>query len=133
MSTNCATVTSSIETDVSPETVVEVLSDPRRIPMWAPGFADRVDADREGHWQVTKGDKTFPIDVVVFAPAQTIDYLREVAPGKKGGAYIRVLSRARGGSVVVMTLPIVSSASTEETTAILDEELQELIKICSSR
>lgn len=132
MSTNRATVTSSIETDASPQTVLEVLSDPRRIPTWAPGFADRVEADREGHWHVTKGGKTFPIDVVVFAPAQTVDYLREVVPGKKGGAYIRVLSRARGGSVVVMTLPIVPGASTEETLAILNEELQELIKICSS-
>jgi hypothetical protein len=133
MSTNRATVTSSIETDASPETVLEILSDPRRIPTWASGFADRVEADLEGHWHVTKGGKVFPIDVVVFARAQTIDYLREAAPGKKVGVYIRVLSLARGGGVVVMTLPIVPGASTEETAAILNEELQELIKICSSR
>ena len=37
--------------------------------------------------------------------AGTVDYLREIAPGREGGAYIRVIPRPGGGSVVVMTVP----------------------------
>lgn len=132
MNTHRATVSSSIETDASPESVLQVLSNPRRIPEWAPGFADRVEANEGGCWSVTKGDKAFPLEVVVFGPARTVDYLREVSPGKKGGAFLRVLPRPRGGSVVVMTLPVPQGASTEETARILDEELQGLTKLCAS-
>ena len=133
MSTNCTTITSSIETDASPDVILEFLSDPRRIPAWAPGFADMVDADDQGRWQVTKGGKSFLLDVVVCAPAQTVDYLREVAPGIRSGAFIRVLPRVRGGSVIVMTLPIVPGVSAEETANVLDGELRALITICVSR
>ena len=35
-----------------------------------------------------------------------MDYLREVAPGREGGAYIRAGPRPGGGSVIVMTLPL---------------------------
>ena len=132
MNTDRTTVTGSIETDANPEAILEVLSDPRRLPKWAPGFADRIETDETGRWNVTKGDKTFPIDVVEVASARTVDYLREVAPGKKAGAFIRVLPRLRGGSVIVMTLPIVPGTSAEETTAILDDELQALTRLSAS-
>jgi hypothetical protein len=132
MNANRETVTGSIETDINPEVVVEVLSDPRRIPHWAPGFADRVETNEGGRWTVTKGEKTFPIEVAVFGPARTVDYLREVAPGKKAGAFIRVLPRPRGGCVIVMTLPVPPGASAEETATILDEELQQLTKLCAA-
>jgi len=97
MNTHRETVTRSIETDTSPELIVQVLSDPRRIPQWAPGFADRVETDEGGCWRVTKGEKTFPIEVVAFGPARTVDYLREVTPERKGGAFLRVMPRATRG------------------------------------
>lgn len=56
--------------------------------------------------------------------SRTVDYLREAAPGKQGGAYLRVLQRPNGGSVVVMTLPILMGSDAEKAAAILDQELQ---------
>jgi hypothetical protein len=132
MNTNRGTVTSGIETETSPEVVLQVLSDPRRLPEWAPGFADRVQAGAGGCWMITKGEKTFPIEVVTFGPALTVDYLREVAPGKKGGAFLRVLPQPRGGCVIVMTLPVPPGATAEGTATILDQELQLLTALCAS-
>jgi hypothetical protein len=132
MNTHRETVTSCIETDATPDLVLQVLSDPRRIPQWAPGFADRVEADEGGCWRVTKGEKTFPIEVVAFGPARTVDYLREVSPERKAGAFLRVLPRPHRGCVIVMTLPVPPGASIEETATILDQELQQLTKLCAS-
>lgn len=132
MNTNSRTVTRSVETDPSPELVLQFLSDPQRIPQWASGFADRVDADGGGGWRVTKGDKTFSLEVVASVPAGTVDYLRQITPDQKGGAFLRVLPRPRGGCVIVMTLPVVPGATVEETTTILDQELQALTKLCET-
>jgi Polyketide cyclase / dehydrase and lipid transport len=132
MNAHRETVTSSIETDTSPELVIQVLSDPRRIPQWAPGFADRVEAGENGCWEVTKGDRTFAVEVVTFGPARTVDYVRDVTPGRKGGAFLRVLQRPRGGSVIVMTLPSPPGTSAEETATILDQELLLLTNLCAS-
>jgi hypothetical protein len=132
MNTNSRTVTRSIETDQSSKLVLQFLSDPRKIPQWAPGFADQVEADGAGGWSVTKGEKAFSLEVVAFAPAGTVDYLRQITPDQKGGAFLRVLPRPRGGCVIVMTLPVLPGATVEETTTILDQELQVLTELCAS-
>jgi hypothetical protein len=132
MNTHRETVTGSIETNISPELVIQVISDPRRIPHWAPGFADRVEPDESGSWRVIKGDKMFLIEVVRFDPARTVDYLREVTPGKKGGAFLRVLPGPRGGSVIVMTLPAPPEISAEQAETILEQELRQLTNLCAS-
>jgi hypothetical protein len=85
-----------------------------------------MDVDENDFWKITKGDKTFQIEVVSSQSAQTVDYLRELAPGKKGRAFLRVLPRPRGGSVIVMTLPVVPGTSAEEASTILDQELRQL-------
>jgi hypothetical protein len=132
MNNHRETVTGSIDTDIIPELVIQVLSDPRRIPQWASGFADRVEPDQSGCWRVTKGDKRFPIEVVTSDPARAEDYLPEGTPGKKGGAFLRVLPRPRGGSVIVMTLLTRSEISAEQTAAILEQELRQLTNLCAS-
>ena len=132
MNTRRETVTSSIEVDATPDVVLQVLSDPRRIPQWAPGFADRVEADEGGCWRVTKGEKRFSIEVVAFGPARTVDYLREVKPERIAGAFLRVLPRPQRGCVIVMTLPVPPGSSTVETTTVLDQELHQLAKLCTS-
>ena len=91
-----------------------------------------MEADEGGRWSATKGEKTFPIEVVAFVPAGTVDYLRQVTPEQKGGAFLRVLPRPRGGCVIVMTLPVPPGATVEETAIILDQELQLLTKLCAS-
>lgn len=132
MNTNSRTATRSIETDSSPELVLQFLSDPRRLPQWAPGFADQVETDGRGGWTVTKNEKTFSLEMVAFIPAGTVDYLRQITPEQKGGAFLRVLPRPRGGCVIVMTLPVLPGATVDETTTILDQELQVVTKLCAS-
>ncbi len=67
--------------------------------------------------------------VVTNQDAGTVDYLREIAPGRKGGAYIRALPRPGGGSVVVMTLPIVPGAQPAVIAATLRDELTALVSL----
>ena|ERR1700685_1071105 len=98
------TVTQSIETPVSPDAMLEILADPGNLPKWAPGFADSVERDDQDGWRVTKGGNVFSLQVAIAQSSRTVDYLREVAPGRQGGAFLRVLPRPQGGSVIVMTL-----------------------------
>jgi hypothetical protein len=46
------TVTRTLETELAPDRIIKVLSDPALIPQWTPGFADRVESNPEGGWQV---------------------------------------------------------------------------------
>jgi hypothetical protein len=127
------TVTQSVETNVQPGAMVEILMDPRHIPQWAPAFADAIEADAQDGWRVRKDGSAFSLQVVVTQSSRTVDYLREVVPGKQGGAYIRVLPRPNGGSVVVMTVPVPAGADAGTVTAILSQELKALVDIGESR
>jgi uncharacterized protein YndB with AHSA1/START domain len=62
-----STETQTIELDVAPAIVFDILADPRRIPEWASAFADRVSEDPPHGWQVTKGDDRFAIRMVAFS------------------------------------------------------------------
>ncbi len=53
------TQTRSIESDVEPKAFLELLADARRLPEWAPGFADKVEGDERQGWKVTKDDDAF--------------------------------------------------------------------------
>ena len=64
--------------------------------------------------------------------AGTVDYLREIAPGRQGGAYIRAIPRPGGGSVVVMTLPLLPGAERPAVAATLRDELNALVSIVES-
>jgi len=127
------TVTRSIEADVEPDVIVDVLSDAKLIPQWAPVFADVIEADGHDGWHVTKNGNTFLLQVAVSRSSSTVDYLREIAPGKRGGAYIRVLQRPKGGSVVVMTLPIPAGEDAQKVSAILSQELMALVNLSEMR
>lgn len=127
------TVTCSIETETMQDQIMEVLADPGLIPRWAPGFADKVESEDRQLWKVTKGESTFQVELVVVLAAGTVDYVREVAAGKKGGAYLRVLPRPGGGSVIVMTLPVPAGVPPAEVAATLDHELRLLTELCVSR
>jgi hypothetical protein len=120
------TITRSIESDADPHAVLTVLADATMIPIWAPVFADTVEKDDQNEWRAVKGGRAFSLKVVVGEGCGTVDYLREIAPGKKGGAYIRVLPRANGGSVVVMTLALPPDTTPESVASVLREELERL-------
>jgi hypothetical protein len=70
--------------------------------------------------------------VAVSLESRAVDYLRQVAPGREGGAYIRVTPRLGGGSVIVMTLPVPPSADQTAVAATLTRELTALVEqVCA--
>lgn len=123
------TQTQSIESDLAPDAIFQVLSDPANLPQWAPAFADKVACSPQNQCQITKGSSTFLIEVIAIPATRTVDYLREIAPGKKGGASARVLPRPDGGSVTVMTLPIPSGVDPQAVASTLTAELHALIRL----
>ena len=72
------------------------------------------------------------LKTAVSTEARTVDYLREVAPGREGGAYLRVLPGPRGGSVIIMTLPIPPDADRDAVARTLSEELVALAKLAAA-
>jgi hypothetical protein len=123
------TETQSIETAASCDEVVALLADATRLPEWAPGFVDEVSGDRSAGWVGSKDGRTFALRVVVDVGAGTVDYLREVAPGREGGAYLRVVPRPGDGSVVAMTLPYLPGVDPADTTATLTQELSAIVAL----
>jgi Polyketide cyclase / dehydrase and lipid transport len=126
------TITRSMESDASPDEVFRLLTDARRLPEWAPAFADRVDTDGPDGWKATKNGAAFRLEVAVVASARTVDYLRESVSGRKGGAYLRVQPRPGGGSVVVMTIPLFPGRPAEEADATLAQELESLARLTAA-
>lgn len=126
-------MTQSIEAAAEPAAVVALLADPTRIPDWAPAFADAVTGDDQSGWRATKDGQGFTVRVVTQRDADTVDYLREITPGSESGAFIRVLPRPGGGSVIVMTLPLVPGAEQAAVAATLHDELNALMTLVESR
>lgn len=129
---NLRTQTQSAETGAAPEAVLALLADPRRIHDWAPAFADAVSGDAQSGWRVTKDGRDFALRVLVNQDAGTVDYLREVAPGREGGAYLRAVPRPGGGSVIVMTLPLLPDTDPADTAVTLTAELAALTGLLTS-
>ena len=123
------TQTQSVETNVDPRRVFEVLADPRHLPQWAPAFADSVNEGDGSAWRATKGGNDFVFRVVTSQEANTVDYLREIAPGREGGAYLRAVPRFGGGTVIVMTLPVPGNVDTATVAQTLRGELAALARL----
>jgi hypothetical protein len=126
------TETQSAETDAPAADVLAVLTNAARIPQWAPAFADEVSGDSRSGWLVTKDGQAFTFRVAAVPAAGTVDFLREVAPGREGGAYLRVIPRPGGGSVIIMTLPVPPGAGPAATAAVLAGELAALAALAAS-
>jgi hypothetical protein len=126
------TETQSIESRIDPGVFVALLADPSHIPDWAPAFADVVTGDAQSGWHAMKGGQDFALRVVMKQDAGTVDYLREIAPGREGGAYLRVIPRPGGGSVVVMTVPLIPDAEPAAIAATLRDELNALVSLANS-
>jgi hypothetical protein len=110
-------------------TVVRLLADPTRVPQWAPGFGDRVAGDARSGWQAIKDGRDFALRVVIDQAAGTVDYLREVAPGQEGGAYVMAVSPPRGTSIIVMTIPLLPNVDPPNTAATLTRELRATVSL----
>lgn len=101
--------TRSISIAAPPETVVEFLSDARRLPEWAPAFAVAVEPAGE-NWLIDSGAGQFPIRVRVSPEYGTVDLVRPGDPSR--GARMRVINND-DGSELLFTL--VFPAGTSET------------------
>ncbi|WP_293382947.1 SRPBCC family protein [Phenylobacterium sp.] len=124
------TVTRAQELEAPEETVFDLLRDPRNIPRWAPNFADMVNLDPASpKYTAAKAGQTFALRLVIAPKARSVDYLREIAPGQEGGAFLRVLPRPGGGSVVVMTVPVPPDGDPENVGEVLRDELDRLAKL----
>lgn len=123
------TVTRSVEADLDPENILSILNDPSRLPEWAPVFADKVEHSAQDGWRVTKGSESFNVQVKVSASAGTVDFLREMSDGKRGGAYARVFPRPLGGSVVVMTVPLAPNSNAADVARVVEQELTTLVAL----
>jgi|SRR5450755_4239552 hypothetical protein len=126
------TETQSAETDAPVADVLAVLTSAARIPQWAPAFAGEVSGDSRSGWLVTKDGQAFTLRMAAVPAAGSVDYLREVAPGREGGAYLRVIPRPGGGSVIIMTLPVPPGADPAATAAVLAGELTALAALAAS-
>ncbi|MGX7679273.1 hypothetical protein ACSMXN_10290 [Jatrophihabitans sp. DSM 45814] len=126
------TESGSAECNAERGQVIEILGDANQLPEWAPGFADSVRGDATSGWVITKAGREFSVSVDAHPEAGTVDYVREVAPGVLGGAYLRVIPRPGGGSVIVMTLPIASGAQPNEVKATLHDELTALVALADA-
>jgi hypothetical protein len=76
---------------------------------------------------VSKNGVEFPVRIDLGGAAGPVDYLREAAPGRWAGAYLRVSPQPRVGSIIVMTLPTQVGGTAAATAAILRTELAAIV------
>ncbi|WP_150132946.1 hypothetical protein [Acidisarcina polymorpha] len=100
------TVTRSIESDLEPGGLYDILAEVSNIPKWAPVFADAIERVNDTYYRITKNGETFNLEVFLHPSAGAVDYIREMPNGRRGGAYLRVMPRPLGGSTLTMTVPI---------------------------
>jgi len=117
------TRTSSIEIDIEADAAYAVLADTRHIPLWAPGFADVVEPSGGDRFEATKDGRRFSLRIVRRAESRTIDFLRQIYPGRESGASIRVLPGPQRGCVIVVTLPIPPGIDGDAVQETLEAEL----------
>jgi hypothetical protein len=113
--------TRSLETDGAPDTVYGVLADPARIPEWAPRFADRMERDSDVSWRAFKSEREFPVRIASDPASRTMDILRRLPSGEETGAYLRVIARPGGGSLVLISAP--AGVNPDQTGEVLRQEL----------
>jgi hypothetical protein len=123
------TVTRATECDFEPGSVYNVLAEANNLPKWAPVFADAVQRIDDGRYRITKSGQAFDIEVPLNPAAGTVDFIREMPNGRRGGAYLRVMPRPLGGCTIVMTVPIGPTTNESEVAKVLEQELADLVQL----
>ena len=85
--------TRSISIAAPPTTVLDLLSDPLKLPDWAPDFASAVKPHGED-WLVESGGRELEVRLQVSRDHGTVDLLRPGDPSR--GARMRVLNNETG-------------------------------------
>ncbi|KAA6457946.1 hypothetical protein DYQ86_21520 [Acidobacteria bacterium AB60] len=125
------TVTRATEADVEPAAIYRVLADANSLPQWAPAFADAIEPLNDTQLRVTKGGEAFRVEFVRNETAGTVDIIREMPNGRRGGAYMRVTPRPLGGSSLAITVPLSPTTNEAEVGRTLEEELATLIRLAN--
>ena len=124
--------TRSISIAAQPEIVLDLVSNPRRLPDWAPAFASAVEPDDQD-WRIDSGGSQLRIRVQVSRDHGTVDLLRPGDPSR--GARMRVLNN-ESGSECVFTL-IFPVGATKDAIArqmrIVEGELRTVRDLCETR
>lgn len=126
------TVTHAIESDAEPARLFKLLSEVENIPRWTPVFADTIERISDSRCRVVKSGEAFDLEVDANRAAGTVDYIREMPQGRRGGAYIRVTPRPLGGSSISMTVPIAPNTTAADVAKVLEQELAELVRLAQS-
>lgn len=128
-------LTETISIDAPPEVVLNFVADPRNLPLWAPGFAQRVRQDG-AHWLVESGEQSVRIDVRVARELGTVDFLAADAPSERPiGAYSRVIHNG-DGSEYAFTRFLAPGRSREDLArerAVVVQELQAVSSHCAGK
>jgi hypothetical protein len=125
------TVTRAAESDLEPGRIYTVLAEASNAPRWAPGFADAIEHIGDVRYRVTKDGSPFNVEVTANPSAGTVDFIREMANGKRGGAYLRITPRPLGGSSITITVPIGPTTNESEVAKVLEQELADLIRLAT--
>jgi hypothetical protein len=124
--------TRSISIAAPPETALELLSDAKRLPDWAPAFARAVEPAGPD-WLIDSGGSQLRIHVRVSLEYGTVDLLRPEDPRR--GARMRVLNN-EDGSVLLFTLvfPIgVDDEAIARQMATVEAELRTVRDLCEAQ
>lgn len=124
--------TRSVSIAAPPETVLQLVGDPRRLPDWAPAFALAVDPDGQD-WLIDSGEGQFRIRVRVSLEHGTVDLLRPKDPSR--GARMRVLNN-EDGSEFLFTLVFPAGADDETITqqmTTVEAELRTVRALCEAQ
>ena len=119
-------VTQTISIDAPPETVLDLVGDPRNLPRWAPGFASAVREDGDG-WIVTTSQGDVRRHIPVSREYGTVDYLAD--PGARRGLFTRVVPNG-DGSQLTFTFVLADGVDPEATRAILVSEQEAVKRLC---
>jgi len=125
------TVTRAAESDLEPGRIYTVLAEASNAPKWAPGFADAIEHLGDVRYRVTKNGSSFKVEVTSNPSAGTVDFIREMPNGRRGGAYLRVTPRPLGGSSITITVPIGPATNESEVAKVLEQELADLIQLAN--
>ena len=124
--------TRSISIAAPPDTVLKLLSNPRRLPDWAPAFAVAVEPAGQD-WLVDSGAGQLRLRVRASPEHGTVDLLRPNDPSR--GARMRVLSN-EDGSEFVFTLIFPAGAddkSIARQMTTVEAELRTVRDLCEAK
>jgi hypothetical protein len=119
-------VTQTIAIDAPPETVLDLVGDPRNLPRWAPGFAKAIREEGDG-WIVDTGSAELRRHIPVSRENGTVDYLAK--PGARRGLFTRVVPNG-DGSQLTFTFVLADGVDPEAQRAILQSELEAVKRLC---